>query len=120
MFEKNTTNTTAINCNVVSTFAGLNLTNMCDRSTIDALLMTLVYLLIVVVGLISNGSVILASIFERYGSTVHNVLYHLKHKMSITVAVVRCCGNGLATLSNILRTKIKVGKIIKISFDSNI
>ncbi|XP_063684488.1 uncharacterized protein LOC134818770 [Bolinopsis microptera] len=60
------TNTTAIDCNSGSTFEGLNLTNMCDRSTIDTLIMTLMYLLIVVVGLISNGSVILASIFERW------------------------------------------------------
>lgn len=59
-------NTTAIDCNSGSTFEGLNLTNMCDRSTIDTLIMTLMYLLIVVVGLISNGSVILASIFERW------------------------------------------------------
>ena len=56
---------TAINCNQAELVEGLNLTNMCDRSTIDALIMTLMYLFIVIVGLISNGSVILASIFER-------------------------------------------------------
>ena len=58
--------TTAMDCNEADSFEGLNLTNMCDRSTIDALIMTIMYLVIVIVGLISNGSVILASIFERW------------------------------------------------------
>jgi hypothetical protein len=57
-----------IDCSESKTVEGLNLTNMCDRPIIDALIMTLMYLLIVIVGLISNGSVILASIFERYGT----------------------------------------------------
>ena len=57
---------TALNCNAANrSFEGLNLTNMCDRDTLEALIMTVLYIFIVIVGLISNASVILASIFER-------------------------------------------------------
>eukprot|EP00116_Pleurobrachia_bachei_P003503 sb/3463765/ len=57
---------TAAECNSAESFEGLNITNMCDRELIDVLIMTLMYLFIVIIGLISNGSVILASIFERW------------------------------------------------------
>ena len=59
----NETNATNCSENVIE---GLNLTNMCNRDTFDAVIMFIMYILVIAIGMISNASVILASIFERY------------------------------------------------------